>query len=173
MITTNDEALVKDLRMMRNYGQQDRYHHPLKGFNSRLDEVQAAVLSAKLKHLDQWNERRRVIASSYQNRIRNDAVTILLERKYGKHVYHLYVVRVSRRSEFQSHLLAHGIETLIHYPIPIHKQESYQDLGYKLGDFPVTERLAEEIVSLPIYPELTDDEIDYICGIMNDFKSSS
>jgi len=169
-VTTDDETLAQKVRMLRNYGQRDRYLHTMKGLNSRLDELQAAMLLAKLKHLDAWNARRRQIAQFYGAHIRNQTVTLPQEQEYGKHVYHLYVVRVRRRQEFQEYLASHGIRTLIHYPVPVHLQESYRDLGYKEGSFPVSEELAKEIVSLPLYPELTDEEVSYICNVVNEFR---
>ncbi len=169
-VATDDETLAHKLRMLRNYGQRDRYHHTMKGLNSRLDELQAAILRAKLNHLDAWNARRRQIAQFYGTHIRNQFVILPQEQEYGKHVYHLYVVRVRRRHEFQEYLASNGIGTLIHYPVPLHLQESYRDLGYKEGSFPVTEELAKEIVSLPLYPELTDEEVSYICNVVNEFR---
>jgi dTDP-4-amino-4,6-dideoxygalactose transaminase len=168
-VATDDEMFAEKLRMLRNYGQRDRYHHTIKGLNSRLDELQAAILNKKLKHLDAWNARRREIAQMYADQIKNQAVLLPLEQSYGKHVYHMYVVRVQRREEFQAFLASRGIETLIHYPIPVHLQESYRDLGYSEGDFPITETVAKEVVSLPIYPELTDKEVLHVSNVINEF----
>jgi len=168
-ITTNDGQIASKLKMLRNYGQRERYYHCMKGFNSRLDEIQAALLSVKLRHLDDWNNRRRSIARMYANNITNPLVIHPQEMGYGRHIYHLYVIRVKRRNAFQTFLHEQGIATMIHYPVPIHLQESYQDLGYKRGDFPISEALAKEIVSLPMYPELTDEEILYICDVINHF----
>jgi dTDP-4-amino-4,6-dideoxygalactose transaminase len=156
--------------MMRNYGEESRYYHSIRGFNSRLDELQASILLAKLPHLDHWNARRREIAEYYRASINNSLISHLTEENYGRHNYHLYVVRVQRRDEFQRFLSNAGIGTLIHYPVPVHLQEAYADLGYRRGDFPVTESAAQEIVSLPIYPELTADEVQYVADVVTSFK---
>jgi dTDP-4-amino-4,6-dideoxygalactose transaminase len=169
-VTANDEGLVQRLRMLRNYGEEKRYHHVIRGFNSRLDELQASVLRVKLAHLDAWNARRREIAEAYRTLIRNPLVSHPEEKTYGKHNYHLYVVRVCRRDDFQAYLASRGIGTFIHYPIPVHLQEAYADLGYAAGEFPVTELLAQQIVSLPMYPELTADEIRYVAETVNSFN---
>jgi len=168
-VTTNSSFLAERLRLLRNYGQRQRFYHSIKGFNSRLDEMQAAILCAKLPHLEKWNTRRREIADMYKKDIHNQCVLHPTEMIYGRHVYHLYVIRVKNRKAFQSFLHGHGIETSIHYPVPVHLQECYIDLRNKKGDFPVTENLAEEIVSIPIYPELTNEEIKYVCQIINEF----
>jgi dTDP-4-amino-4,6-dideoxygalactose transaminase len=169
-VTTNDPALASKLRMLRNYGQRQRYYHSVYGINSRLDEIQAAVLSAKLPHLDAWNERRRQIATLYDRLIQNPYVAKPLEMHYGFHVWHLYVLRVRGRSQFQDYLKTRGIGTMIHYPVPIHLQDAYKYLGYAKGAFPITERVSEEIVSIPIYPELTDAEVKYISDAINSFQ---
>ncbi|HTR80576.1 MAG TPA: DegT/DnrJ/EryC1/StrS family aminotransferase [Bacteroidota bacterium] len=166
-VTTNDETLAHRLRMLRNYGQERRYYHAIKGTNSRLDEIQAAVLSVKLRYLEAWNERRQAIAREYNRLITNPAVSKPVEMEYGRHNYHLFVVRTKDRSAMQARLASAGIETIIHYPIPVHLQESYLDLGYKLGDFPVAEEVSNEIFSLPIFPELRDDEVSYIAHHIN------
>ena len=132
--------------------------------------MQAAILCAKLPHLEEWNNRRREIADLYKKEIHNEFVLHPTEMGYGRHAYHLYVIRVKNRMAFQIFLQQNGIETAIHYPIPVHLQEAYIDLGKKRGDFPVAENLAEQIVSLPIYPELTNEEINYVCQIVNEFS---
>ena len=136
----------------------------MKGFNSRLDTIQAAVLRVKLKYLDMWDEKRRKIASLYTRLFKEKKTDIVLpyEADYAKHVYHLYVVRIRERDRAMKALADKGIRTLMHYPVPIHLQEAYKDLGYKKGDFPVAERCCEEILSLPMYPELDDDAVKYV-----------
>jgi len=163
MIVTNDEELADKLRMLRNYGSRTKYHHEFLGVNSRLDEIQAAILRVKLKHLDGWNKRRREIAKLYNQLLKNSQKIVLpIEKEFGKHVYHLYVIRLKNRDSLCKYLFKNGIQTLIHYPIPVHLQKSYQILGYSFEALPVTEKCAKEILSLPIYPNLKDTEIEYI-----------
>lgn len=166
-VATDDDELAVSLRRLRNYGEERRYFHKKKGFNSRLDEVQAAILRVKLAYLDDWNDRRREIATLYDRQITADHVVRPAERLYGRHVYHLYVIRSERRDELQRRLADAGIMTLIHYPVPIHLQESYHDLGKVLGDYPVAESLGKEVLSLPMFPELADEEICYVARTVN------
>lgn len=173
IVVTNNDQLAERLRMLRNYGQKKRYYHSIKGFNSRLDEIQAAILSVKLKHLDAWNTRRREIAEMYNSMIQHSDIKCPHEMSYGKHVYHLYPIRTKHRNELQQFLLDNGIQTLIHYPIPIHLQESYADLGKKKGSYPEAEAHCDEELSLPLFPELTDNEVKYICETINRFAPSS
>src|SRR5262249_10771917 len=168
-VVTNSDVLAGKLRQLRNYGEERRYYHKTKGINSRLDELQAAILTEKLSHLDTWNSRRRQIARFYDESIANPAVSKPVEATYGQHNYHLYVVRCARRDELQKHLAADGITALIHYPIPIHLQEAYSDLGKPPGSYPVSEQLAAEVLSLPIFPELTDAEAQHIANSANSF----
>jgi dTDP-4-amino-4,6-dideoxygalactose transaminase len=169
-ITTNSEEIAERLIRLRNYGQERRYYHASKGTNSRLDEVQAAILRAKLARLNDWNQRRREIAGMYDQGIVNPAVQKPQELAYGRHNYHLYVIRCARRDQLQEHLKERGIMTLIHYPVPVHLQEAYRDLGRRRGDFPVAEACADEVLSLPIFPELTYDEARYIIESINAFQ---
>jgi dTDP-4-amino-4,6-dideoxygalactose transaminase len=158
IITTNNEELANNLKKMRNYGQSIRYYHDFVGVNSRLDEIQAAILRIKLRYLDEWNEKRRKLAKLYNNLLDNTDVVTPIEQEYAKHVYHLYVVRHKRRNELQQYLLNKGIETLIHYPIPVHLQDAY-----KTNDkLPVTEKICGEILSLPLYPWLREYEVEQI-----------
>jgi dTDP-4-amino-4,6-dideoxygalactose transaminase len=167
MVVTNDEEIAIRLKMLRNYGEERRYHNPIKGFNSRLDEIQAAILRVKLKYLSKWNERRRKIAESYNNLLRT--VIKPKEMDYAKHVYHLYVIRSKKRDQLQIYLREKGIATLIHYPISIHLQGAYRELGLKDGSLPITETYADEILSLPVFSELNDEEIEYIADVINKF----
>jgi dTDP-4-amino-4,6-dideoxygalactose transaminase len=162
LVLTNNQQLVQKLTKLRNYGQEKRYYHSIKGFNSRLDELQAAILSVKLPYLDKWNQRRREIAKLYNNAFMPIGINCPQEIGDRFHVYHLYVLRVPQRDRFQKLLADLGISTVIHYPIPIHQQESYPELKYQSKFLSITERLADQIVSIPIYPELTDTEVDYI-----------
>ena len=170
MALTSSEEIRQKLVLLRDYGRKDRYEHVLKGYNSRLDTLQAAILRVKLKHLDRWDERRRENAALYTRLFKEKKVDIIVpyEADYAKHVYHLYPVRIKNREKIMKELSDKGVRTLIHYPIPIHLQEAYRDLGHKKGDFPVSERCCEEILSLPMYPELGSDEIKYVVKILSE-----
>ena len=170
MITTKTPEQAHTLKMLRNYGQEKRYYHTIKGFNSRLDELQAAILLTKMKYLDTWNTRRRDIADSYNQHIINKAITKPVEVSYGKHVFHLYVIRHPERDRLQAYLQNNDVQTVIHYPLSIHLQEAYKDLGYSQGDFPVAEKVAEEILSLPIFPQLRDKEAETVAELINSFS---
>lgn len=162
-VLCRDAQLAARLRRLRSYGQTSRYWHTERGVNSRLDEIQAAILSVKLKYLDQHNATRRQLAAQYHRRLTRVVRPEL--RPTGPevfHVYHLYVVRHGQRDVLQSRLRARGIETLVHYPIPVHLQAAYADLGYRRGDLPVTERIAEEILSLPLHVGLSLAEVDSV-----------
>ena len=162
LVLTNDESLAQKVTKLRNYGQEKRYYHSIKGFNSRLDELQAAILTVKLPYLDSWNNRRREIANRYNAAFAPLGLTCPVEIGDRYHVYHLYVLRVPQRDRFQHLLATAGINTMIHYPVPVHLQESYQEYQNQSYYLSTTENLAHEIVSLPIYPELMDLEVDYI-----------
>ena len=159
MIVTADERLVDRLRLLRNYGQRDKYQHEIQGFNRRLDTFQAAMLRVKLRHLDAWNAARRRHAQLYTHLLERSGLGLPVEADYAESVWHLYVVQSEERQALSAHLSEHGISTGIHYPIPVHLQPAYRELGYKRGDFPVSERCADRILSLPMYPELTADQI--------------
>ena len=149
--------------MLRNYGQERRYYHEVKGFNSRLDEIQAAILRAKLSRLDAWNERRRQIAAGYQKMIGNPLVCRPACMDYAFHAWHLYVIRHPERDKLAEALAARGVATLIHYPIPVHLQSAYRDLGLRKGTYPLAEAAASEVLSLPMFPQLTENEVEYVC----------
>jgi len=168
-VVTDDDSTAGRLRKLRNYGEERRYFHTSKGFNSRLDELQAAILREKLARLDQWNDRRRQIADLYNRTITNLAVTKPAEMDYGDHNYHLYVLRCGRRDQLRRHLEANRIGSLIHYPVPVHLQEAYSDLGLAEGSYPVAERLCNEVLSLPMFPELRDDEVIRVAEAVNSF----
>ena len=164
MILTGSEEIRDKALLLRDYGRKGRYENIIKGYNSRLDTIQAAILRVKLKHLDGWNEKRRKNADLYTRLFKEAKLDITLPREagYAKHVYHQYTVRVKNRTEVMKKLADKGINPLIHYPIPIHLQECYRELNYKKGDFPIAEKCCEEIMSLPMYPELTEEEIRYV-----------
>lgn len=162
IIVTNDEALAEKVRSLRFYGFRKRDYCQFEGFNSRLDEIQAALLRVKLQHLEGWNERRRAIAHIYGQVLQDTDILIPAEAEPARHVYHLYVVRSRKRDALREYLASQGVMTGIHYPVSIHLQEGYRFLGYHAGDLPVTESVTRQILSLPMYPELTDAEIDFI-----------
>jgi dTDP-4-amino-4,6-dideoxygalactose transaminase len=169
MLVTNNEDLATRVRMLRNYGQKEKYRHQFIAYNRRLDTLQAAVLRVKLKRLDEWNQARRRNAQLYYELLANTEVIRPAEASYAQHVYHLYIVRVQDRDGLQKHLQSRGISTGIHYPIPIHLQEAYRYLGYQRGDFRITEEYAGEILSLPMYPELTEEQIQYVVKAISGF----
>ncbi len=170
MVVTGAEDSRDKLLYLRNYGQREKYHHDFFGVNSRLDEIQAAVLRVKLKHLDKWNERRRKIADTYSREIQSEFVTCPAEREGVHHVYHLYVIRTPFRAELQQWLQEREIATQIHYPLPIHRQRFYTQQYPPTVGLPETERAASEVLSLPMYPELTDDAVARVVEAINDFK---
>jgi len=167
-VVTDDKELAEKIMIMRNCGQKEKYIHPIKGINSRLDSVQAAVLNVKLKYLEDWTNMRRKNAKIY-NKVLPDSVKKPYEAEYAKHVYHLYVIRTKKREELQEHLKNNGIFLGIHYPIPIHLQGAYFDLGIKEGSFPISEKYAKEILSLPMFPELEEEEIRYVAEKIKEF----
>ncbi len=169
-VTTNDDEIAERLMQLRNYGQAERYYHTTKGTNSRLDELQAAILRAKLPHLDEWNARRHEIARIYDEGITHPAIQKPQAMAYGMQNYHLYVIRTARRDDLQNHLAACGITTLIHYPVPIHLQKAYSDLHKQAGDYPIAEICASQILSLPIFPELKSEEAYYLVDCINTFQ---
>ena len=191
-VVTNDTALAERLVLLRNYGWSERYYSAIKGYNSRLDELQAAVLGAKLPYLDAWNARRRRLAALYTAALAGDAGASTIQTPIeaawatdasacttndftesckpvpAPHTYHLYVVRVPERDRVQAGLRERGIATQVHYPVPVHLQEAYQDLGYTPGSLPHTEQAAAEILSLPLYPELTDGDVQYVAAALRE-----
>jgi dTDP-4-amino-4,6-dideoxygalactose transaminase len=170
MVITADGDIAKKLRMLRNYGEEKKYFNVIRGFNSRLDEIHAAILKVKLNRLDRWNEIRRDYAGLYSTLLKDSPVTTPVEKKYAKHVFHLYVIRANERDQLQEWLKSKGIVTSIHYPAPIHLQPAYQDLGYKKGDFPTSEKYASQILSLPMFPELRKNQIEFIAQAIIEFQ---
>jgi len=162
MITTDEEELAGKLRMIRVHGSEAKYRHKILGLNSRLDELQAAVLRVKLPHLEQWNQRRRQNAAQYNNLLDNLEVITPFCAPGREHVYHQYSIRLKQRDYLRQQLHQQGIPTAVHYPIPLHRQEAFAYLGYKEGDLPVSEQTARQILSLPMSPELEAEEIEYI-----------
>jgi dTDP-4-amino-4,6-dideoxygalactose transaminase len=168
-VVADDPAIAEAVRMLRNYGQPRKYYHETIGWNSRLDTMQAAVLGVKLKHLESWNEARRRHAARYAECLRDLPLVLPVEASGCRHVYHLFVIRCRERDRLVEFLARRGVSCVIHYPVPAHLQKAYADLGYREGSFPVTERVAKGIISLPMYPELTDEQIQYVCEGVREF----
>jgi len=171
-ITTNDDDLAEALRQLREHGQVTRYYHPIVGYNARLDEIQAAVLRIKLRHLDGWNAKRRAAARKY-NALLSGSGVVTPEDPGDSHVWHVYAIRVpgGERDAMKEFLWERGIGAGIHYPVPIHLQEAAQFLGYRSGELPATERVAGEVLSLPMYPELTDEQIEHVADGVKAFMA--
>lgn len=169
-IITNSEDLAKKVRVLGNYGSDYKYHHIMQGNNSRLDELQAAFLLAKLPHLDKVNVERRRIANKYLEAIKNPEIILPFVPKYAIPVWHIFGIRCQRRTELEQFLNNAGIRTNKHYPIPIHLQECYKDMGFKKGDFPIAEEISATELSIPMYYGMTDEEIHYVIDKVNEFK---
>ena len=174
-ITTNDAKIAQTCKMLRDHGQAKKYYHDIEGYNGRLDSIQTGILSVKLKHLAAWNELRRERAAEYKTLFEQSAsgIQVPFEPSWSRAVYHLYVVRAADRDGLMGYLKEAGIGTAIHYPVPLHLQKAYESLGYKTGDFPVTERVAEEIVSLPMFPTLTSDQQQVVVSRLREFVDST
>jgi dTDP-4-amino-4,6-dideoxygalactose transaminase len=166
---TNDAGLAAHMRALRNYGSETKYEHPELGFNSRMDTLQAVVLSAKLRRLERWNEQRRAAADRYQNLLQDlDEVRLPRTVPGNEHVWHLYVIGVPDRDRVVEHLHASGIGAGVHYPRPIHLQPAFAYLGHSRADFPVSERLADEIVSLPLFPGITAEQQEQVASSLSE-----
>jgi dTDP-4-amino-4,6-dideoxygalactose transaminase len=166
-VTTSDPALREALMMFREHGQKKKYHHDVVGWNGRMDGLQGAVLSVKLKYLDNANNGRRRVATQYNTLLAGTPGVILpIEADFGRHIYHVYAVRIGQRDRILKQLGERGIGAGIHYPVPVHLQNAYSNLGYKRGDFPVSEDCGDSFLSLPMYPELTDDQIEKVVGAL-------
>jgi len=168
MVVTNNPEYVRTIRMLRDWGSENKYQHVLKGFNYRLEGMQGAILRVKLRHLEIWTESRRTHAARYKKMLAGGSVQSPIEMPYARHVYHVYAVRSLKRDHLQKSLQAKGIQSGIHYPIPVHLQKAYEDLGYKRGDFPQSEQAAQEVISLPMFSELADHQIDQIVYALKD-----
>ncbi|NIM03356.1 aminotransferase class I/II-fold pyridoxal phosphate-dependent enzyme [bacterium] len=166
MAVTNNKELVEKMNLLRNHGYQKKYYHQMEGYNYRLDAIQAAILRVKLRHLEEWTEKRRKNARLYDELLKGSGVETPREMEYARHVYHLYVIGTDKREGLYSRLRENGISAAIHYPLPLHLQQAYEYLGYKKGDFPVSEACSERLLSLPMFPELTEDEIKKIVEII-------
>jgi dTDP-4-amino-4,6-dideoxygalactose transaminase len=173
-ITTASQEWYEQIKMFRNYGSKVRYYNEVIGYNSRLDELQAALLLIKLQHLQEWNQERNRLAQRYIQNLQYVSEVHLPQTLDGNtHVYHLFVIRCFQRNELMEFLKKNGIDTLIHYPVPPHLQKAYQHLNFQKGDFPIAEKLADEMLSLPIYPGLSDSQIDFVCEKIQEFYKKS
>jgi dTDP-4-amino-4,6-dideoxygalactose transaminase len=170
-VVARDPAVVDRVRLLRNYGWRKQYTSEIKGWNSRLDEFQAAVLSVKLRHVDEWNAARRALAARYDDGLRGVQTPVVRDRT--EHVYHLYVVRAARRDELRAYLAERGVGSGVHYPLPAHLQPAYDNLDLGRGSLPETERAANEVLSLPIYPELQAAEVERVIELVNEFTAST
>jgi dTDP-4-amino-4,6-dideoxygalactose transaminase len=169
-VTTNDETLAQRVRMLRDHGQSKRYHHLLEGYNGRLDALQAALLRVKLPFLDEWNARRRAAADTYNRLLaRVQSVRTPYEPDWSRATFHLYVICAEERDGLQKHLEEENIGTGLHYPIPVHLQKGYTQLGYRAGDFPVAERLAGQVLSLPMYPQIRSEQQEHVVEAFLEF----
>lgn len=171
-IFTNDETLAEKIRMIANHGQRIKYHHDIIGVNSRLDTLQAAILNVKLKYLDGYAAARNEVAKHYDRNLRPEICQTPMRVKNSTHVFHQYTVKVKKgsRDDFQKYLSGKGIPSMIYYPVPLHLQKAYRRTGFGEGSFPVTENLSKIVISLPIHTEMEKAELDYICGVINEFN---
>jgi len=168
MVFTNDDELYEVIASLRVHGVTKKDHQVRLGYNSRLDEIQGAILRVKLKYLDKWNHRRQEIAEIYKERL-NEYVEVPRTKQGRTHIFHQYGIRVRNRDALRNYLKENGIGTGVHYPVPCHLQPAFEYLGYRKDDFPVAEKVAKELISLPIYPDLKDDEVEYVCEIIRKF----
>ncbi len=165
-VVTRDRDVARTVRLMRSWGEERRYEHRLRGFNYRMDGIQGAILAVKLRHLERWTDARRARAALYDRLLRDAPLQTPIARGDSRHVYHCYVVRTPNRDQHRQTLNEQQIHTGVHYPIPIHLQPAYSDLGYSAGDFPVAERAAAEVLSLPIFPEMTDAQVETVASAL-------
>ncbi len=169
IVTTNNKDIAEKVKLLRNHGRKEKNIHIVEGYNYRMDTMQASILLVKLKYISDWTDKRRINAKLYNNFLSDSDVIIRGEMSYAKHVYYVYCVRLKNRDEIREKLKVNNIATGIHYPIPLHLQPAYKKLKFKKGDFPVTEKVSEEILSLPVYPELTEDKIKFVSELIKDY----
>ena len=173
MVTTSNPEYAKMIRLLRDWGSANKYEHTYRGFNYRLEGIQGAVLRVKLRHLEAWTESRRTHAAHYNRVLGAPGFATPEELPGARHVYHVYTLRTTRRAELQEHLRSAGIQTGIHYPVPIHLQPAHADLGYGPGSFPVAEQAANEVLSLPVHPELTAGQLAEVCAALAAFPPAN
>ena len=172
-VTTNDAEIARKIRMLRDHGQSKKYYHDIEGYNGRLDSIQAGILTVKLRHLAEWNRKRQRAAQQYNEMFSSiEGVLVPFEPEWSRAVYHLYVIRVQDRATLQKHVAEAKIDTGIHYPFPLHLQKAYGNFGYKPGDFPTTEKVASEILSLPMYPQLSSADIGRVVQSVTEFLAA-
>ena len=169
-VVTDDKEIADKIKALSNYGSDYKYHNIYKGINSRLDELQAGFLRVKLQHIDKWNNERRRIALRYINEINNSNIILPNADDEYSHVWHLFVIRTDRRDELEEYLREKGIMTLKHYPIPMHMQKAYEDLNIRKGELPIAEKISDEVLSLPMFYGMSDDEITYVIQSLNDWN---
>lgn len=172
-ITTNSLELATKVRGMRNYGQKEKYHHVYLALNRRIDSIQAAILNVKLKYLSGTNEKRMKAALIYSKLLKGLPLTLPQIASDRSHVFHIYAIQTEKRDKLIKFLIKNGIETGIHYPIPIHLQKAYENMNFKKGDFPITEMISDRIISLPMFPEITDDQISFVTGKIKEFLNNN
>ena len=165
-VTTSNPEYARTIRMLRDWGQDRKYHHVLRGFNYRMEGFQGAILRVKLRHLERWTEARRAVVEKYNQLLADSGVERPTEMPWARHVYHVYTLRTADREALQASLQAEGIQTGIHYSVPVHLQPAYADLGYARGSFPQSERAAAEVLSLPLYPEMTDAQLEAVSRVV-------
>jgi dTDP-4-amino-4,6-dideoxygalactose transaminase len=165
-VVTDDPQLAAQMRMLRDHGSVKKYEHRVPGYNFRMEGLQGGFLSVKLPHLDNWNDRRRAAADKYREMLSDSGLALPVEMAYGRHIYHLYVIQSDDRETLRQQLTAAGVETGLHYPVPLHLQEAYTCMGYGKGSFPVSERLSERILSLPMHPGITDSQIEQVASVV-------
>ena len=171
-VVTNDPEYAYVIKRLRDHGQTQKYHHDAVGYNYRMEGMQGAVLGVKLRHLDDWNDARRQSAADYRKSLADTGLRLLEEMTYSRSVYHIFPVFTPQRDNLVEHLKGRGISTGIHYPIPVHLQSGYRDLGYKAGDFPHTEQASNEVLSLPMYAELSNEAVTKVCDSIRQFCSN-
>lgn len=173
-VVTDDEKLAQTIRMLREHGQSRKYVHDMEGYTGRLDAIQAAVLRIKLKHLAEWNQARRAHAALYTRLLSNiPGVTVIKEAEFAQSVYHLFVILVDDRNGLQAFLAEKGVGTGLHYPLPLHLQKAYAAMGFRKGDFPVSEHTAEHLISLPMFAELTPDQVGYVVECIKEYMNGA
>ncbi|MBI5250279.1 MAG: DegT/DnrJ/EryC1/StrS family aminotransferase [Desulfomonile tiedjei] len=166
MVVTNDDKHARTVRMLRDWGTETKYYHELKGFNYRMDAIQGAILRVKLRHLEDWIRSRRILAVRYEERLAATSLVLPAAMPDARHVYHLYAVRSHHRESLQTALAENNIYTGLHYPVPVHLQKAWSELPYKKGDFPVSERIANEEISLPMFPEMSQEQLEDVCDAL-------
>lgn len=171
-VCTNDEAIAKNLVLLRQHGELVRYYHDIIGDNCRMEAFQGAVLGVKIRYIEEWTEKRRKNAECYNKLMKNLDIVLPHEADYARHVYHIYAIRAKNRDRLREFLGKNGISTGIHYPIPVHLQKAYSFMGIKKGSFPISEKVADEILSLPMYPELSEEQMGYISNTIKSFENA-